>query len=151
MSLNASPIIAAVNKATAAWQSETSIIADDPFSVFQPADQWAKDSELSLQPVIPIYRNRALHQVLTLVQKRTILKWMSNTAARDKENHLDSKAVSNFPESFRYSRYVGNMKAIRLWKNKNKLQKCSEGLSLRRSSSTITRVTRNGKRTVDMK
>lgn len=96
MSLNALPIIAALNQGTAAQQSETSIIADDPSTVSQPVEQPTEDSELSSQTVIPTHKNRALDQVFVLPLNRTILKWMTNTAARDGKKHLASKLVSIF-------------------------------------------------------
>lgn len=74
--------------------------------------------------------SRAPHQCFTLAQKRTFLKWNTNSAATEVESHLASESVSNFPEIFRISRQAGIMKVMRVSKDKDTIQECSEAPSL---------------------
>lgn len=92
-----------------------------------------------------------VHNVLTIVVRAKIVKWMLQQVAEKGDKSICSKALIQFPDHFRGSASANKMRSMRLCRDRVGFIDDDGNVRLRRTTAAITRVSKEGLKTVCFK
>lgn len=143
LSTSASPIVAAFERASRRRAMNADRDSNDQTA---SAHGTVVTTQSNSSPQLPAQSAtmkppRATHNVLTLAQKVRVLKFMQQYVNEHGEKRLPTVTVTRFPDLFRGSLQAAIMKALRIWRTRDKFKNEKGEYSLKGTGSSFTRVT----------